>query len=227
MPKKISSKVLQSEIKGRVREFYPYFLGFYLFSLLVSYFSKTWSGFFYWPAFHGSIILFSLFFIFAFKFNFQFLRGRQISYSIKNFIHLKFYLGAVRLTKNSAHQVLLQLRLYFLFISSHLAKLSRYDWLKIMLIVIILIFSLTKEIGVLDFGVLLYALVSFLFIIDSRYAAGAAIVFLAACPFLLIFKQNLMAENSAIYAYYLLVITVLTQVRELKRDGKKSKILSK
>jgi len=38
MEKKLDPKILQAEIKGKIREFYPYFLGFYLLSLIVSLF---------------------------------------------------------------------------------------------------------------------------------------------------------------------------------------------
>jgi len=148
------------------------------------------------------IIFFTLLFALTFEFNFK----------NKNFEIIGF-------TKNSARLVNKQLRQYFNFIYFRLTNLSRRTWLKIFIIIAILIFALFKEISVLNFLVLFYALVSFLFIFDSRYAAGAALVFLASCPFLLIFKKDAFAENAAIYAYYFLIITVLTQIRELKKEG--------
>lgn len=207
MPKRINSKILLAELKEKIRNFYPYLLGFYLLSLVTASFWKDWSRFFNWPAFHGVIILFTLLFALTFKFNVKFKRHLMIS-----------------LTKNSAHQVNKQLRQYFNLIYSQLSNLSRRTWLKIFIIALILILAIFKEIAIFDFLVLVYALISVLFILDSRYAAGMALVFLAACPFLLILKKDLWAESSAIYAYYFLVITVITQIRELKKEDKKGSI---
>lgn len=237
MSRKINLKILLLELKEKIREFYPYFLGFYLLSVVVAVFSKTWSSFFYWPAFHRAIIFFTILFILTFKFNFRFKLKSHFkinplklkfkfkdfnfkpSFKIKNF-YTKYSLVVIRITKNSARQTSRQLRKYFNSVYLKLKKIKRRSWLKIFIIAVMLIFSLVKQIGVIDFAILFYALISVLFILDSRYAAGAALVFLAACPFLLIFKKAVIAENSAIFAYYFLVITVVTQVRELKKEAK-------
>lgn len=214
---KIDPKKLQEEISGRIREFYPYLLAFYFLSLFISIFSETWSNFFNWPAFHVVMIFFSLLFALTFKFRFKFRR-------VFKFKHI-FKVGSFKiigLVKNSSREVSRQVHQYFTLIYSKLVKINRKAWLKIFIIITILIFALFKEIGVLDFLVLLYALISFLFIVNSRYSAAAALIFLAACPFLLIFKKDVLAENSAIYAYYFLVITVLTQIREFKKDKNNS-----
>jgi hypothetical protein len=201
MSKKIDRKRLQTEIKQRIREFYPFFLGFYLLSLAVAYFFSAWSGFFYWPAFHSAVIIFSLLFVSTFKFNFAFKRNPRLIGLIKNYLRR----SGVRL------------RQYFIFVRSRLLRLRRRTWLKILLIAAIMIFAALKGVGVIDFFVLLYALVSFLFVLDSRWSAAAALLLLATCPVLLILKKDPWAESVAIYAYYFLVITVLTQIRELKR----------
>lgn len=198
---KINPKILQAEIREKVREFYPYFLSFYILSLIAAHFSKTWSGFFYWPAFHGSVFFFTLLFILTFRFSFKL--DRQ---------------NIVRFTENSARQALSQFRRYLTLAYSKLSGFSRRTWLKILLIAVVLIFALTKEIAVLDFLILLYALISLLFIINSRWSAGIALILLASCPLFLISKQDVLAENAAIYAYYFLIITVLTQIRELKKE---------
>lgn len=211
--KRIDPKILEAEIKARIRGAYFYFLGFYLLSLIVAFFSKSWSGFFYWPAFHGSIIFFTLLFGLTFEANFLF----KSSFRISNF-KFKRDLRFIGLVQNSLRQAGVQFRRYFIFVYFKLSGLGRRTWLKILLIAAVLIFSLFKEIYVLDWLVLFYALVSFIFILDSRWAAGAALVFLASCPLLLIFKNDILAEGAAIYAYYFLVITVLTQIRELRRE---------
>jgi len=206
MSQKINLKILLDEIKGRVREFYPYFLGFYLLSLIVAGFYQAWSDFFYWPAFNISVLCFTLLFAATFKY--------QPKPEIKHF-HLDY-----GLFKNSAKKANDKFNKYFNFIYLKLKNLDRRTWLKIFIIAVILIIALIKGIEVLNFLVLLYALISVLFIVDSRYSAGVALVFLISCPFLLILKKDILAENSAIYAYYFLVITVLTQIRELQKEKK-------
>jgi len=218
MPKRINSKILLAELKEKIRNFYPYLLGFYLLSLVVANFWKDWSRFFNWPAFHGVIIFFTLILISTFKFKIHL----KNYFKIKDFKLRRHFI--ITITKNSAHRFYKELRKYFSLIYAKLASLSRRTWLKIFIIAIVLILAIFKEIAIFDFLVLVYALISVLFILDSRYAAGTALVFLAACPFLLILKKDLWAESSAIYAYYFLVITVITQIRELKKEDKKSSI---
>jgi len=194
MEEKINTKILRQELKGKIRGFYPYFIGFYFLSLFVSIFSKTWHAFFYWPGFHASAIFFTLLFILTFKFSFS---G-------------KFKIFPVKFAP--------QFKKYLLVTKRQLAKLTWRDYLKISLIILVLAFALYKNIIVLDFLILAYALISFLYILDSRLSAGAALVLLASCPILLIAKKDSLAETMAVYAYYFLVITVITQIRELRKS---------
>jgi len=190
---KIDQKILGAELAGKVREFYPYFLGFYFLALFISLWSKTWRSFFFWPAFHAALILFTILFILVSR--------RKISWG---------------LIRN-------KIREYFFWTWRKLVSVKRRDWLKVGFMVIILVFSLFEYFNPLEFLVLLYGLISFLFILDSRYAAGAALVFLVSCPLLSIFKKDILAETFAVYAYYFLVVTVLTQIRALRRDNQRKK----
>lgn len=59
-------------------------------------------------------------------------------------------------------------------------------------------------------------LMSVLFHSESRTPALLALLLLIAIPMLLILKKTAIAENIAVYAYYLLVITVILQIIEIK-----------
>ena len=52
---------------------------------------------------------------------------------------------------------------------------------------------------------------------DSRIIATGALISLASCPVLLISKQDALAEQMAVYAYFFLVMTVVLQIIEYKR----------
>jgi hypothetical protein len=54
--------------------------------------------------------------------------------------------------------------------------------------------------------------------VSSKYPAMAMVGFLMATPLLLIFKQGVMAEQTAIYAYYFLVMTVIMGIYEIRED---------
>jgi hypothetical protein len=88
------------------------------------------------------------------------------------------------------------------------------DYIKLLVVLIILVFSLFRNIGVLEFFILFFGLISVLFELDSRISAGCALALLVLTPFLLVFNQNIFAETAAVYAYYFLVIAVITQIRE-------------
>ena len=181
---------LWKELSGKIREFYPYLLGFYLLSLLVSLISQNWQDFFYWPAFNWVIAVFTFLFLLTLKLNIRANFKKYVEYAI------------VRA---------------FLFIKNRVDSVSRYYWIRIAIIsIIMLLAAIFMQISILNFIILLYALTSIIFIIDSRYALGAALFFLTACFVLLIFKNNVLAEKAAVYVYYLLIITILVQVRELK-----------
>jgi len=53
---------------------------------------------------------------------------------------------------------------------------------------------------------------------DPRIIAGCALLCLMVCPFLLLFHQEALAESFAVYAYYVLVLTVILLVVEQVRE---------
>jgi len=69
--------------------------------------------------------------------------------------------------------------------------------------------------------ILIYLGISMLWGLSSRIAAAGALLFLAGCPVLLILKNDALAEIFAVYAYYLLVVTVLQEIVLLIKDRKK------
>jgi hypothetical protein len=201
MSKKIDQKILLEEIKRGIGEFYPYFLGFYFLSLIIAAFSKTWRGFFYWPAFNAIAVVYSLLFVLTVKFNFSLFRDGRIIGEAKKYLR----------------RIGVRFWQYFIFVRSRLLRLRARTWLKILLMAAIMILAAIHGVGVIDLLVLLYALASVLFVLDSRWSAAVALVLLASCPVLLILKKDPWAENGAVYAYYFLVITVLTQIREFRQ----------
>lgn len=72
--------------------------------------------------------------------------------------------------------------------------------------------------------ILVYLGIAVLWGLSSRIAAAGALLFLVGCPILLIFKNDALAEIFAVYAYYLLVITVLQEIILLIKDRKKEEV---
>lgn len=58
---------------------------------------------------------------------------------------------------------------------------------------------------------------------ESRIIAALAFLALISCPFLLIYKKDALAETMAIYAYYFLVMTVVLQIAEMRKEDKSLK----
>lgn len=224
-----------------MREFYPYFLGFYILSFIIAYFSVTWSGFFYWPAFHGFAIFFSLIFISTLRFNLRasFVLSLKDRFSWPKFnlrekLHWPRFVLAIisslillasslillvgKYLLSIIDQINRQSRRYFILAYSKISGLSRPTRIKLISMAIILSLALFKRTSGVDFIVLSYALASIFFIFNSRIAAGMALISLIFCPILLLLKKDAWAEIVAIYAYYFLVITVLTQIREMKSN---------
>lgn len=84
----------------------------------------------------------------------------------------------------------------------------------------ILYFLNSSLYGFIFFGIL----ITFLILkISDRKAAILALTLLGLCPFLLILKDEPLAEFVAIYAYLFLCVTVLTQLKIFLRKQKKKK----
>ncbi|KKT13236.1 MAG: hypothetical protein UV95_C0003G0110 [Candidatus Falkowbacteria bacterium GW2011_GWF2_43_32] len=107
---------------------------------------------------------------------------------------------------------------FFIRVAVRIRAFERRDWLKVLIITLIAVFGLYKGVNAWEFIVLFYAACSVVCALDSRWSTGVALVFLAACPILLVLDRGALAEDSAISAFYFLVITVLTQIRELRHD---------
>ena len=75
-------------------------------------------------------------------------------------------------------------------------------------------FIFFKEISTVNLFILFYGLISILFIVDSRLSSGAGLLLLLWCPFLLSYNKVDLAQAMAVYAYYLLIISVITAAGE-------------
>ena len=190
MSKHISHSILWLELNKSFRIFYPYFLSLYLLSLIVAYFFKPVSSFFYWPAFHLVAIMFTLFFLISIVF-------------VKAVPVVIF-----QTPKITFHKKIID-------------KMNRTDWLKISFIGLVLLGSLFIGIGILNFLVLFFGLVVVTFAVDNRWSAGMALFFLLLCPVFLLFSWVSWAENSAIFAYYFLIIHLLSQLHRAIREKNK------
>jgi hypothetical protein len=194
--------------------FFPYLFGFYLISLFVSIFSAVWRGFFYWPALHAGVGLFALLslgsdkvYIFWKEITGVSKRGggKYGSAGDRGSLFFRKILSTVLVV------VVIPLWKKVVFWKK---TMGISDYLKLLVILIILVFSLFRNIGVLEFFILFFGLVSVLFELDSRISAGCDLGLLILTPFLLVFNENTFAETAAVYAYYFLVIAVITQIRE-------------
>ncbi|MEK6800968.1 MAG: hypothetical protein AABY05_03470 [Nanoarchaeota archaeon] len=63
-------------------------------------------------------------------------------------------------------------------------------------------------------GFILISIIFYLVKIDSRFLIFPALLLLITLPFLLLFKQQAIAETIAVYVYYFLVVGVILQIIE-------------
>ncbi len=57
---------------------------------------------------------------------------------------------------------------------------------------------------------------------EGRVSIAGALIFLTMCPFLLIFKKDLVAEKAAIWAYMFLVVGVIQMIIEYIKEERKN-----
>ena len=90
----------------------------------------------------------------------------------------------------------------------------------------IFVFKFTSDFIIL-FLTGLWVLSIYRFKFEGRVSIGFALFFLILCPFLLIFKKELIAEKSAIWAYMFLVVGVvelfIEYLKEERKDARSKK----
>lgn len=206
---KIDKHKLAREFKARVKEIYPYFLGFYIICLLIAVSANDWRELFYWPALHISFLVFTLIFISAFS-------GSGLA------VRFNAFASFGRAAYRAGRFVLGVVKAGWLGV---LRAWQSWSWSargRAALLILVPLVALWQQASWWEVFTLIYAAWSIIYILDSRIAAAVALVYLAACPLLLWLNRGPLAESAAVYAFYFLVITVLTQLRELRRDRTKS-----
>jgi len=83
----------------------------------------------------------------------------------------------------------------------------------------VFIFKFTSDVVILTLtGLWIGAVIGWK--LEGRFSILGALIFLTMCPFLLIFKQEAIAEKAAIWAYMFLVVGVIQQLIEFKKEPK-------
>jgi len=85
----------------------------------------------------------------------------------------------------------------------------------------IFVFKFTSDLLIL-FLTGLWILSIYHYKFEGRVSIGGALLFLTMCPFLLIFKKNLIAEKAAVWAYMFLVVGVIQMMIEYMKEERKS-----
>lgn len=171
------------DLISQISNFFSYFFVFYVVSLVIALFSETWRSFFYWKAFHISILIMAILAII----------------NKKNRVQVKTIKKDVFFWNKS---------IGFLDLES-----KKIAYFKFLVILLILIYSIFNNIPSVEFIILVFGLISIFFAIDSKISAGVAILILFYCVILTIYKKDSLAETYSTYAYYLLIILVITQIK--------------
>lgn len=207
-------------VLGNIAAFFPYFFVFYILSLVLSFAFPSWEPFFYWPAFHWCILIFGLLTLVSYLIQGGVSGAKRTVINFRKYTHGRGWIKTGRVLKAIVVVLLNMFIVPLRKLAKELKKIKKKDWIKIAIVLMVLIFALYEKLGIIDCIILSYGLISFLFVVDSRIAAGLALLFLAACPILLIFKEDAFAETMAVYAYYFLIITVIGQIIEHIRGEK-------
>lgn len=89
--------------------------------------------------------------------------------------------------------------------------------LSIIWVVAIFFIATSYALAAAEMAILTYLGISIIWKLSSRISAFLALLFLASCPILIILKNDALAETMAVYAYYLLVITVIQEIVSLRK----------
>jgi hypothetical protein len=100
-------------------------------------------------------------------------------------------------------------------------KLERNIWRKIIPLAVIIVLSFLLgqkyDFTPLGFVIFAYFLATVYFSFNSRLSAFLALAFLITCPIALIMKNEEIANQAAVYAYYFLVICLTQEIAAMAR----------
>lgn len=105
--------------------------------------------------------------------------------------------------------------------SWELKKMTKMKALNISLFLVALGMGIYFQWGIINTLIFMIFIGIILRPVSSRIMAFPALFFLVLTPLALILKQDLLAENFAIYAYYFLIMAVIMGIREVRRDESK------
>ena len=101
-------------------------------------------------------------------------------------------------------------------------KILKFFSVKITIEIIFLVLSVAMGIyfqwEIMNLLFLLILLRLIIHPIPSRFPAGMAVTFLVFTAILLVFKRDNWAENTAIFAYYFLILTVSMGIFEIRQE---------
>jgi len=103
-----------------------------------------------------------------------------------------------------------------------LLSIKDHPWRVLLALILAIVFNYVwGHIAAIFLGVfVLFALLKW----DSRVFIAIGLLFLISCPFYLLQRKELMAEEMAVYAYYSLFLGVCLQIIEYIRDGNKGQL---
>lgn len=114
--------------------------------------------------------------------------------------------------KSLVKQVLVEIK------SWEIKKMTAQKGLNIFLLLLAVILGGYFQWGIMNTLIFLIFIGIILRPVSSRIMAFPALFFLVLTPFALILKQDLLAENFAIYAYYFLIMAVIMGIREVRSE---------
>lgn len=225
-------------VANSISAFFPYLFIFWLICLMLAWLVPSWSAYFYWPAFYGSLLMFGLVALVTDSWLrralFKILRLVRSFYVLirglfgRNFIGSGVYSwGKVcslvgQLIGRYSLLLLGVVKNCFVgligavagFLIKLLKSLTLKIGIKLGVIFIVALIAILGNIGWILIVVLIFACI-LVFFMDNRISAYAMMCMLFFCAILLLFNRNQLAEQFAVYTYYFLVVSTVNQLIEI------------
>lgn len=106
---------------------------------------------------------------------------------------------------------------------SELAAGKRFNYKEIILILLSLGLGIYLGWKILEIAIFVIFVLIILRPLPSKFPAALALISLIAVPIFLVFGQENISEQMAIYAYYFLIMSVMMGIYEIWQEDKKDK----
>ena len=206
-----------SKIKGIIDQslseiafYFPYCLLFFIIIFSSSFYFKEVKIFFFWPGVYAGMVILSVLTIFSpscRKYYFYFKQSARKDLGLWKSLIIGLWSLIAHAMSSATKRVLEKW--------NDIKLLPRKVKIKIIVIIAISASAVLMGIGLINLAILIYGLISILFVFKRKISLIVCVILLVMCSILAILNYNKWVDIVGVGAFYFLILSLLTEIRDM------------